>query len=341
MFGKMTRLAVFAAGLLWCGSLQAAEITLKISHYLPPAHGFQADFLGPWAKELEERTGGKVKAEIFGAGSAYGEAARQSDQVKAGVVDIALGLAGIPRGRFPATSIIELPFMVDRAGPGSQALWQLYKEGALGKEYDDFKVLALFVHHGGLFHTVNRPVRSLDDLKGLRLRTPSPAVSAMLEALGASPVGMPPAQIYESLERGVLDGVVTTWDLVSAIKLNETLKYHTDARSYAAAFYVVMNKQTYDALPEDVRKVIDEMSGDALVAKFGPWWDKWEARGKEDAIRRKQEIIEVDDATRTAWAKQLQPMTDAYLETLAGEGVADPKALYQRAKDLVAKYSAE
>lgn len=341
MFNRLTRLGAVAAALLWAGTVYAQEVTLKISHYLPPQHGFQTDFLGPWAKELEEKTGGKVKAEIFPAGSAFGEAAPQADQVKAGVVDIALGLAGIPRGRFPATSVIELPFMVDKAGPGSKALWDLYKEGALGKEYDDFKVLALFVHHGGLFHTVDRPVKTLEDLKGLRMRTPGPAVSAMLESVGASPVGMPPAQIYESLERGVLDGVVTTWDLVGAMKLNETLKHHTDARAYAAAFYVVMNKQKYESLPEDARKAIDEMSGDALVAKFGPWWDKWEARGKADAVKRNQEIIEVDEATRAKWAEQLQPMTDKYLETLAGEGVADPKALYARTKELIAKHAAE
>lgn len=339
MLTKTMRMLALAVGLAIPGSLQAQTVTLKISHYLPPSHGFQADFLEPWAKELEQRTGGKVKAEIFAAGSAYGEATRQADQVKAGVVDIALGLAGIPRGRFPATSVIELPFLVDNAGPGSKALWQLYKDGALGKEYDDFKVLALFVHHGGLFHTVNRPVRSPEDLKGLRMRTPGLAVSVMLKALGASPVARPPAQIYESLERGVLDGVVTTWDLVGALKLNETLKYHTDARAYAAAFYVVMNKQTYASLPEEARKAIDEISGDALVAKFGPWWDKWEARGKEDAVQRKQEIVVLDDDARAAWAKQLEPMIGDYLDELSGQGVADPKALYRKTKELITRFS--
>lgn len=339
MLTRLMRMAALAAGLITATGLHAQTATVRISHYLPPSHGFQVDFLEPWARELEQRAAGKVKVEIFAAGSAYGEAGRQADQVKAGVVDIALGLSGIPRGRFPATSVMELPFLVKDAGAGSMALWQLYKDGALGKEYDDYKVLALFVHNGGLIHTVNRPVRTPEDLKGLRIRTPGVAISAMLKALGASPVARPPAQIYESLERGVLDGALSTWDLVGALKLNETLKYHTDAGAYAAAFYVVMNKQKYASLPEDVRKIVDELSGDTLVAKFGPWWDKWDARGKEDALQRKQEIIELDRAARAAWAKQLEPMIDGYLDELASEGVADPKTLYRKAKDLVARFS--
>lgn len=319
----------------------AAETTLKISHYLPPRHGFHTDFLVPWAKALEEKTGGTVAVEIYDGTSAFGKIDRQADQVRAGVIDIALGLNGIPRDRYPAASVIELPFLVENADSGSRALWQLYKEGALGDEYDDFKVLALYTHHGGLFHTVETPVRALDDLKGLRMRTPSPAVSAMLEYLGASPVGMPPATIYESLQKGVIDGVVTTWDLVGAIRANEILKYHTDARAYVAAFHVLMNKGKYESLPEDVRAAIDALSGDALVAKFGEWWDKWDARGLEDAEQRGNEIIAVDEATRQQWAETLQPMIQQYLEGLKAQGVEDPQALYERAQELVAKYDAE
>lgn len=348
MKGQFARRAVLAAtvasavaALAVAAPVRAAETTLKISHYLPPRHGFQTDFLAPWAKALEEKTGGKVAVEIFDGTSAFGRIDRQADQVRAGVIDIALGLNGIPRDRYPASSVIEMPFLVESADSGSRALWQLYKEGALGGEYDDFKVLALFTHHGGLFHTVDKPVRTLDDLKGLRMRTPSPAVSAMLEYLGASPVGMPPAAIYESLQKGVLDGVVTTWDLVGAIKANELLKYHTDAKAYVAGFHVLMNKKKYESLPEDVRAAIDALSGDALVAKFGAWWDKWDARGLEDARQRGNEIIPVDEATRKQWAETLQPMIATYLETLKAQGVADPQALYRRAQELVAKFDAE
>ncbi len=316
----------------------AADITLKISNFLPPQHGFTADFMAPWAKELEQKTGGKVAVELFDATSAFGKITRQADQVRAGVIDIALGLNGIPRDRFPASSIIEMPFLVKHADSGSRALWAMYKEGALGDEYDDFKVLALFTHHGGLIHTVDKPVRSLGDIKGLRLRTPSPAVSAMLKQLGASPVGMPPSAIYENLQKGNLDGVVTTWDLVGVIKANELLKFHTNAQAYVASFHVVMNKKKYESLPDDVRAVLDDISGDALVARFGDWWDKWEARGHKDAVARGNEIIEINADMRAKWAKELQPMIASYLTGLKDKGVADPQQAYKRVQELVVKF---
>jgi len=319
-------------------SASAQEITLKFSHYVPPSHGIQTDLIEPWAKALSEKTGGKVKVEIFAVNSAFGNAARQADQVKAGVTDIAFGLRGIPRGRFEKTSIIELPFLVKDAGAGSRVLWELYKDGTLKSDYEGFKVLALMTHHGGLVHTVSKPVRVPDDLKGLRLRTPSDAVSAMLEALGASPVGLPPAQIYENLQKSVIDGVVTTWDLVSAIKLNELLKYHSDGKFYTAAFYIVMDQKRFDALPPEVRKAIDELSGDALVEKFGPIWDKWDAAGFADSKVRGHEIISLTEEERGKWRDQLKPMVEKYLTDLEGKGIKDARAIYAKMNALIAKY---
>ncbi|MCX7565980.1 TRAP transporter substrate-binding protein [Sulfitobacter sp. F26169L] len=315
-----------------------AEITLKMSNYLPPMHGFTRDFMIPFGEELAERTGGKVEVEVLDATTAFGKIDRQADQVRAGVVDIALGLNGIPRDRFVASSIMEMPFLVQNAGSGSRAMWELFKEGAFGDEYNNFHVLGLMVHNGGLIHTTDKPVRALEDLAGLRLRTPSPAVSAMLENLGASPVGMPPSAIYENLQKGSLDGAITTWDLVGAIRANEVLKYHTDAAAYAAGFHILMNKKKYEGLPGDVRGVLDDMTGDALVAKMGDWWDAWDKRGKDDAIERGNEIITIDDATRAEWKASLEPMTNDFLESLKAQGVVDPQAIYQRAQELIAQF---
>lgn len=338
-FTRRSALAAMGATSLvgLAGQAKAADVTLKISNYLPPRHGFTADFMAPWAAEIAERTNGEVAVEVYDATSAFGKIDRQADQVRAGVMDIGLGLNGIPRDRYPSAAVIEMPFMVEDARAGSHALWSLYKEGALGSDYEEFKVLGLFTHHGGLLHTVDKPVRTLEDLAGLRLRTPSPAVSAMLEAVGGSPVGLPPAAIYENLQKGSLDGVITTWDLVGAVRANELLKYHTDARTYAAGFHVVMNQGKFDGLPTEIRDVLEDMTGDNLVAKFGDWWDAWDARGKNDAIERGNEIIEIDTDTRNAWRAQLQPMIDSFLAGMKDQGVADPQALYARAQELVAE----
>jgi TRAP-type transport system periplasmic protein len=236
--------------------------------------------------------------------------------------------------------VIELPFVAEEARSGSAALWELHKTGSLGGEYDDFHVLALFTDNGALIHTVNKPVRRLNDLKSMRVRTPSPAVSALLEYLGASPIGMPPTAIYQGLAKGALDGVATTWDLVGPMHLNELLKYHTEARLYTAAFYIVMNKDKYASLSAEVQEAIDATTGDNMQPMFAPLWDKWDAAGRQDAVRRGNQIMTIDDATRETWQAELQPMIAQYLEGLGDEGIADPKRLYETALEFVAKHSA-
>lgn len=331
-------IAGLALGLLPL-SAQAADITLKISHYLPDKHGIHTDFLEPWARELEAKTGGKVSVEVLPGSTAFGNVAKQMDQARAGVVDIAHGLAGIPRGRLPRTSIMDMPFLTQSADAATRTLWDLYKEGLLADEYKGVKPLALHCHNAGLIHTTDTPVRTPDDLKGLRLRTPSPAISEAVATLGGTPVGMPPAEVYENLQKKVLDGTIFTWDAVGAFRLNEVVKYHTDARTYTTCFYFVMNEKKYNSLPDDVRAAIDSISGDTLIPKFGPWWDAWDARGMQDAKDKGHEIITLTDAERKVWAERLQPMADAWIAKLAkDDNVPNAAAIYDRAKALVAKY---
>ena len=106
----------------------AAEINLKLSHFLPPVHGIHTDFIEPWAKQLEACTNGKVAVEIYPGGTQLGNVAKQQEQVLAGVVDVAHGLTGLPRGRFPRTSVIDLPFLTESADAATRTLWALYPE---------------------------------------------------------------------------------------------------------------------------------------------------------------------------------------------------------------------
>src|SRR5699024_10532555 len=130
--------------------------------------------------------------------------------VRAGVVDIAFGLAGMPRGRLPRTTLIEMPFLIKSADTGSRTLWELYPD-YLKEEYKGLHMLALMTHNGGLIHTRDKTVKNIDDMKGLRIRTPSDTISKALTKLGATPVGMPPGEVYEGLQRGVIDGAAFPW----------------------------------------------------------------------------------------------------------------------------------
>ena len=308
--------AVVGAGLAPDGA--RAQTTLKLSHFLPPVHGIHTDFLVPWTEAVTACTDGEVTFEIFPGGTQLGNVARQQEQVLAGVVDVAHGLTGIPRGRFPRTSLIDLPFLTDDAGVATGALWAIFPEH-LAPEYEGLKVLALHAHNGGLIHTRGKPVRVPADLEGLRIRTPSPAISMMLEEVGAVPQGLPPGQVYENLQKGVIDGTVFPWDPVASFRLAEVLDHHTDAGAYTVSFFFVMNEDSYDRLSDAAKACIDENSGDALVAKFGDWWDAWDAPGLAAAQARGSTIIELSEDERQAWRDALAPVEERYIAELEGQ----------------------
>jgi len=308
--------------------VMADPIVLKFSHFLGPTSFFQTDVVEPWAKELEAKTNGQVKVEIFNASSPFGKPTEQANQVKAGTIDIALGLRGAEGDKFPGSSIIELSFLVPNALTGSRALWGLYADGTLADEYKDYKVLALFVHNPGLIHTANKRVVNLADLKGLRFRAPNKTVAAALEHVGAMPVVLQVNEVMDAVKSGKIDGIVTNWgNPLQAF--NDYMKFHTDTQFYTAAFFIVMNPQKYASLPADVRRAIDELSGESWSAKFGPLWDKWDQPVRQGAAAPGHEVIVPDAKTMAAWREGLRPVTDRALSDLSSGGF-DARAAYEK-----------
>jgi TRAP-type C4-dicarboxylate transport system substrate-binding protein len=307
----------------------AEPITLKFSHFLGPSSFFQVDVVEPWAKELEAKTNGQVKVEIFNASSPLGKPTEQANQVKAGTVDIALGLRGAEGDKFPGSSIIELPFLVPSALAGSRALWALYADGTVADEYKDYKVLALFVHNPGLVHTLNKRVVNLADLKGLRFRAPNKTVAGALEHVGAVPIVLQVNEVMDAVKSGKIDGIVTNWG--NPLQgFNDYMKFHTDTQFYTAAFFIVMNRDKYQSLPADARRAIDELSGEGWSAKFGPLWDKWDQPVRQGAAAPGHEVVVPDDATMAAWREGLRPVTERYLADLAAHGFPNARAVYDK-----------
>lgn len=331
----LTSGALAAGGLLAAPALLRAQapIELKISHYLPPVHRLHTDLLAPWAKDLEQRTAGRVKCILHPGNTAFGNITNQLDQVLAGVMDIALGLHGIPRGRFPRTGIIDMPFLTNSAEQASRILWTIYPE-FLASEYKGVRVLSLFAHNPGLVHTRAKRVAAIEDLKGLRIRAPSPVVSNMLTFLGATPVGLPPGQIYESLLAGTLDGYVLPWDPVHSFKLAEVTRHHLEIAAYTVSFYIVMNERRYEALPAEVRQAIDALSGQALLPRIVEVWNRADADGKAAAQARGNEIIVATTEERARWRARLEPLVQEELARLEAQGVNDARAIYARMQEL-------
>lgn len=325
------RLLISAAAVMTFAAAQtvAQTITLKFSHFLGPTSFFQTDVVEPWSKEIEVKTNGRVKVEIYNGASALGKVTEQAGQVASGAVDIALGLRGAEGNRFPGSSIIELPFIVPDALSGSRALWALYRDGTLAGEYKDYKVLALFVHNPGLIHTSTKRVVNVSDLKGLRLRSPNKTVSAALDQLGAIPAVLQVNDVMPAVKENKIDGVVTNWGN-PLVGFNDHMKFHTDTQFYTSAFFIVMNPAKYESLPADIRAAVDALSGDAWVAKFGPLWDKWDKPVRAGAAGPGHEIIIPDAAAMAEWRASLRPVTDRYLNELAARDFPNARAAYDK-----------
>jgi TRAP-type C4-dicarboxylate transport system substrate-binding protein len=329
------RILLFVGMVLAAGA-HAQPLQLKFSHFLGPTSFFQHDVAEPFARELEAKSGGRAKVEIHNAASPLGKPTEQASQVKAGTVDIALGLRGAEGDKFPGSSIIELPFVVPSAAQGSKVLWQLYKDGTLANEYRDYKVLALFVHNPGLIHTASKRVVNLSDLKGLRLRSPNRTVSAALEHVGAVPAVLQVNEVMDAVKAGKIEGIVTNWG--NPLQgFNDHMKFHTDTQFYTSAFFIVMNRGRYEALPTPVKRAVDAICCEAWVAKLGPLWDKWDGPVREGAKAPGHEVIVPDAATMAQWREGLRPVSERYLDELSGKGFPNARAAYGKMLKLLGR----
>lgn len=255
MLGLVAGAALAAAAL----PSQAAEVTLRLAHYLPPMHNMAANVLPGWAERIREQSGGRIEIEIFPAGQLL-QVDEIFDGVAAGVADLGWSMPGVSPGRFPVMSVLELPFLFADAESGSQVVMELFQDGLMDAEFAGVKVLYLHTHGAGVINTKER-IETLEQLAGKRIRFPSPAARMMLERLGAQPVGIPAPQAYESLERGVLDGVAFPFDAMQGLRLGEQVKYHIDFPTYVLTFFLIMNQQSFDRLPPDLQQVILDNSG--------------------------------------------------------------------------------
>jgi len=320
------------------GAASAQTIELKISHIFPSSHFNQTRVLKPWADEITAKTGGKVTFAIFASGSALGDINKQFDQTRAGAVDISLALPGVPRARHPRTVLIELPFVVRKATTATKVLNAMYGK-YLAADFPGVKMITLTSTNAGSIHSRTKPIKDIADLKGLRVRSPTPPITAMLEFIGATPVGLPPTQIYENAEKGTIDAVVMPWGPVGAFKLSEVLTQHLDADSYVVSQYIVMNQRKFDSLPADAQKVFNDVSAAHFTAeKWGKVWTDTDDEAVADAKKRGHQIVSVATETRNKWRQQLAPVIEKYLAEQEAGGLKDARAIFAEMQRLIATH---
>ena len=236
-------------GTFSCSSENAdpETIELKLAHFMSSNHVQHTDVLEPFAEEVMEATDGRVRITIY-PGGALGKPPEQYDAAVTGITEIAFGLHGYTTGKFPLVSVMELPFMAESAGEGSTALWSLYEEfPEIQAEHPGVKVLWLWTTEAGQLVT-KKPVQELEDLKGMKLRCPSVAQKAMIEAWGATPVMMPVSELYDSLQKGVVDGTLMPLSGIYSFNLHEICNYVTIGDFYVSTLFVVMNLDSWNKI---------------------------------------------------------------------------------------------
>ncbi|MBN2041993.1 MAG: TRAP transporter substrate-binding protein [Spirochaetes bacterium] len=299
----------------------AKTYELRFAHPYPSMHPQHKEVLEPWAKTIEKKTNGQVKI-TFITGGALGKPGRCYDAVEKGIVDIGWDISDYSPGKFPLTTVIELPFMVTTAEKSSVAIWKTYEKfPEFQKEYSGTKLLALSGHTPGFFATVKKPIRKLDDLKGMKIKAASSFTTDALQLFGAVPVTQPVTETYTSLERGVLDGVVNPFDGMVIFKLHERLKYYTPANFYTMVFWIAMNQKKFNSLPKDVQAVIEKNSGLVLSEKHGKSFDETYARFKKIAIKSGLKEVPFAKSEMKKLVKMTTPLKDKWVKDMEDKGL--------------------
>lgn len=298
-------------------------ITLNYSNFFPAPHKHSI-LADQWCKEIEKRTNNRVKITYFPGGTLT-PAAQTYDSVVRGIADIGFSCFAYTRGKFPLTEVIDLPLGY-KNGITATRLINAYYAKFKPKELDDVKVLYLHAHGPGLLHT-KKPVKTLEDLKGMKIRATGLA-SKIVSALGASPVGTTQPETYDALRTGVADGAMSPMEALQGFKWGEVVNYTTLSypSGYSTGMYVVMNKSKWNALPVDIQKIFEQVSSE-WIEKQGALWDQIEEEGKTFTLKRGNKIIPLSKAEEARWAAKVRPLLDEYVKAAKAKGLPGDEAL--------------
>lgn len=327
-----------AAGALTAPSAaEAQEVTLRIHHFLPAGATVPANFIVPWTEKVTAESDGRIAFEIFPAMQMGGSPATLIDQVTDGVVDIVWTLPGYTPGRFPRAEVFDLPFIAADAETTARVAWRFY-EAHLQDEFAGIRPIAVHVHGPGVLHMKAPAVETLEDMAGRTVRGPTRVITQLLEALGATPVGMPVPQVPESLSRGVIDGTVIPWEVTAALRVAELVDTHTefggDNSLYTTYFLFAMNPDSYAALPDDLKAVIDANSGMETSAWVGRVMDEGDAPARAIAEERGNPILTIDGEELERWKAAAAPVVDAWVAEMEGRGI-DGQALIDEVRRML------
>jgi TRAP-type C4-dicarboxylate transport system substrate-binding protein len=313
-------------------------IELRFSMWNSLQHHTVTDVYGPWAKELDAKTKGRVKI-VFYPSEALGKGKDHFDLAVRGIADIAIFIHGYTPGRFPLAGVMELPLGVPSGKIGSRVMMDLY-EKYMKQEYQGVKILYVKTNEPGQIQMSKKMVKTMADLKGLRLRSPGPQQMAVLRSWGVSPLTIQVTDLYDALQKGMADGALLPFSAIKDFKLEDVIKYSTISNSYVMTSGMAMNLKTWNNLPPDIQKIIDETTGRKMAEFNGAMNDRMSEHALEEIRKAGGQIYELPAAERKAWMEKAKPVCDVWVADMEKKGLPGKK-VYEEAVALLDKYSRE
>lgn len=301
------------------GAFNAGADTVKLtySNFFPPTH-IQSKLAEAWCKEVEKRTNGRVVVEYF-PGQTLTKANQVYDGVVTGLSDLGLALFAYTPGRFPVMEAVDLPLGYSSGYAATMVVNDVYKKFN-PKELQDTQVMYLHAHGPGVVHTKGKPVKKLEDLKGLKLRGHGTSAE-IVKALGATPVAMPMPELYQSLQKGVVEGALYPLEVNKGWKMGEVTEYDTACFSiaYTSSFFVVMNKDKWNSISAEDQKIIEQINAE-WIPKHGDAWNSSDMEGYLYSLSLGHYIYGLHPKEAARWKAAVAPVINNYIEKMNQKG---------------------
>jgi TRAP-type C4-dicarboxylate transport system substrate-binding protein len=306
------------AALFVAAPVAAEPLALKLGTWGPPTSFFYVDVIDPWIERVNRDSQGTLAIKHYGA-SVLADQRRMYDAVKNNIATIGWVTPGTAPGRFVKTTIIELPFGVESGEAASVVYWRLFESGLIADEYNDVKLLGTSIFPGASLMTRRKKVATLEDLGGLKFRISGGLQGSTIKALGGTPVSLPVDELYQALDKGIVDGFAASLTAYRPFRLGEVTRYHVDVNLNAGSSVLMMNKEAFDKLPAAAKAAIDKHSGEALSGELGRSNDREVIRAREDLQKRaadgKTDTYKLGPAEEQRWRDRTKAVVEEWTKT--------------------------
>jgi len=318
--------AALTAVLLMSGAQISTANELKIAHFMPPMHPMDQSVMTPLAEDISVATNGELTMRIYPSGELGKGPVQQYKRVLTGVADIVFGIPGYTAKQFGKTTMLHIPGLFTDGADATNTVWD--NIGLLEGEFSKAKLLGLWANNPSVLITRDKAVRTIADIKGLKIRTPNPVMTELLKAWGAIPVSMPTTETYNSMNTGVVDGVMIGPSGIRSYKLYETAKYiTTNIPSALDSFYLFMNKSSWDDLSEDHKTKLDKLTGRTLSLQGAKAFYDAGQEGFKLAQEHSVELIKIDATADLQFRTAMKLPLKAYINKTGKDNNVDAQAI--------------